>query len=221
MSTTDDGAAEVAEALERTKQAGAAFCTFEWRFSRPGGARSRRGGLLPWLGRRLAAKLGQAQEGCGVVDVGAGRAAIDYGEFAVVVQDGQEWSGRSGRTLASLPSRRPRRLQPLWLFDLMTGVTEARHVGVEEVGGRACRRLAAHADAVAAATHTDFALPSRSRLADMRAVPFEVWIDADGVIRRACCPDDFGLTVELEELGVAAEEWTALPTFRSERRAGG
>jgi hypothetical protein len=63
MSTADEGAAEVTEALERTKQAGAAFCTFEWRFSRPGGARSRRGGLLPWLGRRLAEKLGQPRQG--------------------------------------------------------------------------------------------------------------------------------------------------------------
>jgi hypothetical protein len=161
-----------------------------------------------------------ATTGYGVVDVGAGRAAIDYGEFAVVVQDGQEWSGRSGRTLASLPSRRPGRLQPLWLFDLVTGVTEARPIAVEEVGDRDCRRLAAHADAVVAATHTDFALPSKSWLADMRAVPFVVWIDPEGVIRRVRCPDDYGLTVELEELGVEASEWTALPTFRSERPTG-
>jgi hypothetical protein len=219
VSTTDDGAAEVAEALERTKQAGTAFCTFEWRLSRPKDAR-RRGGLLPWLGRRLMAKLGGTRQAYGVVDVGAGRAAIDFGDYAIVVQDGHEWSGRSGRSLASLPSRRPRRLQPLWLFDLMTGVTEARPVGIEQVGGRTCRRFAAHADAVVAATHTDFALSSKSRLTDMRAVSFEVWIDADGIIRRACSPDDFGMTIELEEFGAAASEWTALPTFRSEQPPG-
>jgi hypothetical protein len=216
VSTTDEGAAEVVEALERTKQAGAAFCTFEWRLSRPGDGRSRRGGLLPWLGRRLAAKLGQARQGYGVVDIGAARAAIDFGHFAIVVQAGQEWSGRSGRSLASLRPGRSGRLQPLWLFDLMSGVTEARPVGVEEAGGRACRRLAARADAVVAATHTDFALPSKTRLAELRAVPFEVWIDADGVIRRARSPDTFGMTLELKEFGVATPEWTALPTFRSD-----
>jgi hypothetical protein len=214
VSATDDGAAEVAEALERTKHAGAAFCTFEWRLPLHRD-RGRHGGLLPWLGRRLAAKLGGARQAYGVVDVGTGRAAIDFGDYAIVVQDGREWSGRSGRTLASLPSRRPRRLQPLWLFDLMTGVTEAQAADVEEVGGRACRHLAARADAVEAATHTDFTLPSKARLADLRSVPFEVWIDDDGLIRRARSPEDFGMTVELTELGATAEEWTALPVLRS------
>jgi hypothetical protein len=214
VTTTDEGAAEVARALERTKQAGAAWCTFEWRFPVRRG-RGRRGGLVPWLGQRLAAKLGRPREAYGVVDVGAGRAAIDYGDFAIVVHDGREWSGRSGRSLASLEPRRPRRLQPLWLFDLMTGATEARPAGVEEVGGRACRHFAARADAVTAATHTDFTLPSKARLADLRSVPFEVWIDEDGVIRRARSPEDFGMTVELTELGATPEEWTALPVFRS------
>jgi hypothetical protein len=208
-------AAEVLEALERTKEAGPASCEYEWQFSFPDPRRSRRGGLIGWLGRRLEERLNRPMRGSGVVDVGARSAAIDFGGFAVVIREGREWSGRSGRLLSSLPSKSMRMYQPLWLSDLVTGVTEAREVGVERVGGRDCRHFSAVADAVVVATKTDFLLPSKRRLAALRAVPVDVWIDADGLIRRLRYPDHPVMVLDLQQHGVPAWDSPSLPTFRS------
>jgi hypothetical protein len=214
VSAPDESAAQLVAALERTKEAGPASCTFEWRFlarERP----RRRSWPIEWLARRIVTKLREPMKAEGVVDLGSRRVGIDFGSYALVVQEGREWSGRSGRTLASLPSRRPRRLQPLWLFDLMTGATEAHEVGVDDVGGRECRHLSASADAVVAATKTDFQLPQKGRLAELRSVPFEVWIDAEGLIRRIRCPGEQSMELDLHEYGVTAPKWASLPVYRS------
>jgi hypothetical protein len=215
VSAPDDSGALLATALQRTKEAGPASCTFEWRFISRERPRPRRPRPVAWLARRVVAKLQEPRKAEGVVDLGSRRASIDFGSFAVVVQEEREWSGRSGRSLASLPSRRPRRLQPLWLFDLMTGATDAHEVGVDDVGGRECRHLSASADAVVAATKTDFELPRKGRLAELRAVPFEVWIDAEGLIRRIRCSGEQSMELELHEYGVPAPDWASLPTYRS------
>ena len=217
MSAPDDSRALLAAALQRTKEAGPASCTFEWRFlprERPR-PRQRRPRPIAWLVRRVVAKLQELRRAAGVVDLGSRRVSLDFGSYAVVVQEEREWSGRSGRTLDSLSSRRPRRLQPLWLFDLMTGATGAHQVGVDEVGGRECRHLSASADAVVAATKTDFQLPRKGRLAELRAVPFEVWIDDEGLIRRIRCPGEQSMELELHEYGVPEPDWANLPTHRS------
>ena len=215
MSVPDDSVALLVAALERTKEAGPASCTFEWRFLARERPRPRRSRPIAWLVRRVVTKLQEPRRAEGVVDLGSRRTSIDFGSYAVVVQGEREWSGRSGRSLASLPSRRPRRLQPLWLFDLMTGATDAHEVGVDDVGGRECRHLSGLADAVVAATKTDFDLPRKGRLAELRAVPFEIWIDAEGLIRRIRCPGEQSMELELHEYGVPEPDWANLPTYRT------
>jgi hypothetical protein len=88
---------QLAAALQRPSEAGPASCTFEWRFLARERPRRRRPWPIGWLARRIVTKLREPMRAEGVVDLGSRRVGIDFGSFALVVQEGREWSGRSGR----------------------------------------------------------------------------------------------------------------------------
>lgn len=54
---------------------------------------------------------------------------IDYGSFAQVQIQGQQWSGRSGRPLSTLPAEPATVASPLWLIDMISGSTSAEDLG--------------------------------------------------------------------------------------------
>ena len=77
----------------------------------------RRGGVLrpllkgtKWAAKQLLANVTRDfdfrhQSAEGILDMTARRYMLDYGNFARLYADGQEWHGRSGRAIATLPVR--------------------------------------------------------------------------------------------------------------------
>src|SRR3954447_6835280 len=141
----------VAEAVARTSAAGIARLWFEavadrgslkvLEHARAGrrdpSLRGRVGGVWDkgfelFLGQVL--KRGEVTEADGFLDLGARRSAHDYGGYAVLVDSSVQWSGRSGRDLATLDEEPARAPNPLWLFDLLRGVTEALRQKASQCG---------------------------------------------------------------------------------------
>jgi hypothetical protein len=138
----------------------------------------------------------------GVIDVTGRRYMLDYRHYARLSADGQEWDGRSGRAIATLPPNREAVPTPLWLLDLLAGLTEAIDLDTEDVRGAPCRRLATKADLSRAPLTTQISAESAStpdQGAEQRTETLELW--------------DF--RVRLDDL-----DWTRLPTFRSLDEAG-
>lgn len=109
---------------------------------------------------------------------------------AGLIVGNRRWTGASGTPVASLSARwiSPV-LNPVWLFDLVRGVTEARAGDEEVLGGLSCRRLSVRASLSRAnqAAPYDMALKVAERnevWADLERIPAEVWVDAGGGIRR-------------------------------------
>jgi hypothetical protein len=177
------------------------------------------------LARRVGRRVGRGlltQRAEGVVDLDRRLAAFDYDAYAVLVEAGREWSGRSGRERSTLPDRPAGWNQPLWFLDLLRGVVEAEAMGVEQVRGAACARLAARADLAraSAAARDGMAAPDAARVEDLARLPVDCWIDEAMLIRRVRHerPGDAWrthLTLDLFDFGIAVErEWTHMPTFR-------
>jgi hypothetical protein len=76
VSAPDDSGALLVAALQRTKEAGPASCTFEWRFIPRERPRPRRPRPIAWLVRRVVANLQEPRRAEGVVDLGSRRASI-------------------------------------------------------------------------------------------------------------------------------------------------
>ncbi|MEJ7891011.1 MAG: hypothetical protein WKF94_00025 [Solirubrobacteraceae bacterium] len=165
----------------------------------------------------------------GVIEFGAHRCMYGYpGEpEAVMVSGDRSWNGTSGSAVDSLSAGKAPVEQPLWLFDLVRGVVEARELpGVDREGGRS-RRFSAVADLnrVAEAVGHNVRLPTGTMwLADLKRIPVEVWVDDDGYIRRIRLregPDDalahssrWSSTLELSEFGIELEvDWSRLSTL--------
>ena len=193
----------IADAVTRTVAAGPAKVALEsvsdsqaW-LDRPEPRPARRPGAAGAAGRvfdkglefglRRALRYGDLpRRADGFLDLEARRCAIDWGAYAETIDGSREWSGRSGRSLSTLPDEPARAPNPLWLFDLLRGVTEAREVGSEIVGGRTCRHLRASADMgrVAEETPDLTALPLGFAYEELGAIPVEVWLDDAGLVRR-------------------------------------
>jgi len=161
----------------------------------------------------------------GVIEFGAHRCMYGYpGEQeAVMVSGDRSWSGTPGSAVDSLSAGKAPVEQPLWLFDLVRGVVEAREVpGVDREGGRS-RRFAAIADLnrVAEAVGHHVRLPTGTKwLADLKRIPVEVWVNDDGYIRRIRLregPLDAPMrssTLELSEFGIELDvDWSRLSTL--------
>ncbi len=193
--------------------------------------RPRRGGLLTpavaagkAAGKRL---LGIASGGVdfrhmsaeGVIDIAGRRSMLDYGGAARLYADGREWDGASGCPLATLPSDKPQMPTPLWLLDVLVGVTAATDMPSETVRGARCRRVAATADLSVAsrAAPGGLATPERERFEELLALPVGIWLDDEHIRRVRFTWGHRTDTLELWDFGVPLDDvdWTRLPTFRT------
>jgi hypothetical protein len=169
---------------------------------------------------------GEVRQAEGFLDLESRRCAIDYGAYAELVHGSNHWSGRSGRALATLPQKPVLALSPLWLFDLLRGVTEAAGLGSESVRGRACQRLRASVDLarVSDQVPSDIPLPPGAFFEELRQLPLELWLDDEGLVRRIRFQHRlFGeafekRTLELLDLGTdEAVDWSRLPLLKDPR----
>jgi hypothetical protein len=133
----------LAEARQKTLASGSARIALssDHTWQMPPMPRRRRGGLLrPLVGvakataRRLWKRATggfdwRHQEAEGIIDLAGRRYMLDYGSYAQLYAEGKQWHGRSGRALSTLPPETDVVPTPLWLLDLLLGVTEAQEVG--------------------------------------------------------------------------------------------
>lgn len=195
----------------------------------------RRGGLLrpviavaKLVGKRLLKAAARKHDwrhrsGEGVIDLHRRRYMLDFGSYACLYEDGNVWDGRSGRLLSTLPPDKKARPEPLWLLDILAGVTCASAEGADDVRGTACRRFAATADLSRASKVTPggVAVPKVDRFEDLLALPIQVWVDDEHVRRVRFGREDVTETLELWDFGVPMDalDWARLPTFRSPQEA--
>jgi hypothetical protein len=91
------------------------------------GVLSRAGGKAFELGiTQMLKHADQVLRAEGFLDFESRRCAIDFGAYAELVDGSSQWSGRSGRAIATLPEEAAQSGNPLWLFDLLRGVAEGR-----------------------------------------------------------------------------------------------
>ena len=175
--------------------------------------------------RRLTAYASNPRQAIGFVDFNSRRSAIDYGAYAQIVDGEREWSGRSGRARATLSEEPARGVDPLWLFDLLRGVSEALQLGNETVRGSRCERLRATVDMarVSAARPGPTPLPPGSTFEELGAVPVEVSVDAEAFVRRIRFEYDLPMggqtySLELFDFGTNVSlDWSRLPVFKDYR----
>jgi len=131
--------------------------------------------------------------------------------------------GASGRPISALSEAGPQALDPLWLFDLLRGVTDASQAGSEEVQGLACARFAARVDLgrVAAGVPDDTALPPARSFEELQRLPVDVWIDQEKYVRRIrfeySGPHGAGggVTAEWFDFGTPRTiDWSRLPRLK-------
>lgn len=159
----------------------------------------------------------------GIIDMTGRRYMLDHRHFARLYADGRQWEGRSGRAIATLPADSEELPTPMWLLDLLSGLTNVTDINIEDVRGAPCYHLAAPADVSRAANATSgaVAVPARRRFEDLLALPMDVWVDQTH-IRRIRFASSQKLehrteTLELWDFGIRVDDldWTRLPTFRS------
>ena len=159
----------------------------------------------------------------GVIDLEGRRYMLDYGSYARLHADGKEWSGRSGRPLSTLPPDEQELPTPLWLLDILAGLTAATEEGAQDVRGARCRCFAATVDISRASKLTlgGVAVPQLGRFEDLLELPVGVCVDNEHVRRVRFHPEHRTETVELWDFGVSLDEldWSRLPTFRSPEEA--
>ena len=171
--------------------------------------------------RRLTNYASNPTRAFGFLEFESRRSAIDYGAYAQLVDGPDEWSGRSGRALATLSGEPVQSTGPLWLFDLLRGVTEASRVGSETVRGRVCTHFRVSVDMarVSAARPDPTPLPPGSTFEALGAVPVDVWLDDEGLVRRIRFEHrlpmgTFTYSLELYDFGTTASfDWSRLPIF--------
>lgn len=156
----------------------------------------------------------------GIIDFTGRRFMIDYGSYAILQVGSQEWDGRSGRALSTLPASAARVGSPLWLVDLVGGTTGAENLGVDHVQGREWRRYLATASLAEASADVPagMASPGHDRFEDLLRLEVEVWLDAVYLRQvRFIVDRDRVETVTLRDFGTPVEglDWDRLPTFRS------
>ncbi len=106
----------------------------------------------------------------GVLDLASHRCVSRYpglSKSELIVED-RRWYGEPGTAVDGLTAGRASATQPLWLLDLIRGVTDAQEHAPEEVDGASARRFSAQADLhrAAAAVSYRMALPSNTTYLD-------------------------------------------------------
>jgi len=157
------------------------------------------------------------QVGQGVLDLPGRRSMLDYGSYAVLQAGTHEWSGRSGRALDTLPTSPPRIASPLWLVDLVAGVTTAVDQGTDEVDGQGWRHLRASASLAKASSRRPegMASPARARYEELEELPLKVWLFNGHLSRVRFVDDRRTESVTLTEFGIdtAGLDWSRLPNL--------
>jgi len=241
MSTESSAIEVLRQAHERTLAAGSArilLCVAQ-SWPMPPMPQRRRGGLLRpvlklgmFAGKRVWTLVTRDfdfghREAEGVLDISGRRYMLDYGSYARLYADHREWDGRSGRSLSTLPPSCDQTPTPLWLLDLLAGITDVSDQGSDSVRGTSCRHLVAKTDLSRASPATpDGIVPPRvSRFEDLLALPVDAWVD-DQHIRRLRLktespPEVRTETLDLWDHGTRLDglDWTRLPTFRSPEEA--
>lgn len=168
-----------------------------------GPARRLRGPLTRLYERFLRAFSHQECEG--VADFAGRRSMRDLGHYAVLRLGDEEWSGRSGRALSTLPAGVPNADQPLWLVEALAGAVDARTAFLGD--------LVVTVDLEA----VDFWNTPPSA-AVTNKVELEVLLDAGAALQRIWWSDGTTtqlLTVLEVDVDAEAHDWTRLPTFRT------
>ena len=209
---------EITDAFEAARTAGRIAFRYGFRPLGPYPAALARG-LLGAVARRLGVArpdLDESMTARGVMELDPPRFMMDFGHFAVLGSDGRQWSGRSGRPLASLPSRPASHLNPLWLVALAAGAGAVAETGDAEIEGARCRCLTATVDLDLARTRAaiDLATPRATEPSLQRA---EFCIDVSGLLRRVRVGDGSTQSqVELTRYAIEDEpplDWGRLPSF--------
>jgi hypothetical protein len=168
--------------------------------------------------RRFPPNAWDLGAGVGAVDIRRRRACLDYGGYAVLEKEDQEWSGASGRPLAAAANKpRPGPLRPLWLVELLRGARSAEVQGEPTVGDTRFCVTADLAAAVETSGH-DLALPGSGTYRSLAELPLVVET-RDGrlaSIRFVSDWADFG--IEFVDFGrPLSVDWERLPRFRDAR----
>lgn len=144
---------------------------------------------------------------------------IDYGTYAVLQVGTQEWSGRSGRALDTLPASPSSVASPLWLIDLLAGIITADDRGSTQVEGQQLRHIVATANLAEASSSQPDGMPSpaRNRYEELLQLPVELWLGDDRLRRIRFVSEHRTETLMLDAFGVDIQEldWSRLPTLRS------
>ncbi len=167
-----------------------------------------------------------AQPQLGVIDFAAHRCM--YGPLkvskerkeAVLVVEDRYWTEAPGEQIDRLSVKSASAYQPLWLLNLLRGVVDAEKRGVDFLHGQTCTHFGAQADLLRAADalayETALPPPGVSQLQELKKIPVEVWIDAEGYVRRArhtAAGKTSVLTVDLAEFGMSLPcDWSRLPS---------
>lgn len=139
----------------------------------------------------------------GVADLAGRRWMRDFGHYAETRVGVQQWGGRSGRALSTLPAEMPHDDQPLWMLEALSGAVSARP---DPTTGD----LVVTVDLAA----VDFwnAPPAA---AGTGQVELEVTLEAGGLKRVWWADDSTTRLLTVLEVGVDVDglDWTRLPTF--------
>jgi hypothetical protein len=204
---------------------------FDATWEMPPRTRRRQGGLLRPI-RSLASAAGRSLlrrvsrkldfrhlSAEGVLDLQARRYMLDRGGYARLGADGKEWGGPTGRPVPTRAADVANWPTPLWLIDVLAGLTAATPKGTEDVRGTPCRRFDVIVDLSRASKFTPGAVaaPKVGRFEDLLALPIEVWVDDQHVRRVRFSQDGRIDTLELWDVGVPLEDldWTEFHAFRS------
>ena len=241
MMAQDADCDQVLSALERTLGRGTARIVFSLTIdlSEPQRPPRPRGPLL----RRLKARFAQASalsflrfmgwlmrtrvpgiekrpvQHSGLLDLAAHRcmySLIGTSKVTLVVRD-QRWEGEPGSPVSELTAGPAATAQPLWLLDLVRGITEAKAQGEESLGGQTTRRFTAYANLERALRAAPYPMPGANAsdlVVDHKRLPLELWVDGEGCIRRIHVRHSLvPMTLDLLELGAPPPDWSRLQTF--------
>jgi len=146
----------------------------------------------------------------GLLDVSRRRYLATSGSEAVLHADGLVYKGKPGTPLEE--GRRDRGLTPLWMVDLLAGVTAA--ADLPTVGADLPREVEASVDfGRAADASPSFHLPGFSSTEDWRARPVRLRIADGRLMSIEYAKEDLRQTLELHDFGVSLDDvdWSRLP----------
>ena len=142
---------------------------------------------------------------------------LDHGGFARMGADGKEWAGQPGRAISTRSAEEPNSPTPLWLIDVIAGMTEATMASTDVVRGTPCthHHVTVALSQASRVIRDAVAVPGVDRFEDVLASPIEVWID-DHHLRRVRFSQAMRIdTLELWDVGSPLEgfDWTRLQAF--------